>query len=239
MRNISSISPLRQPSASPQATITTEASSTLAWLKLAERSRRRCSGVRTTMKRQGCMLYPLGARRPASRIFLRSSLGMGAPSKEGVALRCAIAWLSVFSIRLAIRKAFPFRGTCSVRSVGMAARLRDLVHGQFNRILVLIIAMRVDPESVKCLPELGVLRKHGLHQLDDLSMRGNRVGDILGLVVDHQVQPTGEVVRSHAGDVKALASRFHNQRVEAGKLQRPHGLRFFLQLLEIRAGEKI
>src|SRR5579885_2339956 len=34
-RSISSRSPLRQPSASPQATMTTDASSTLAWLKLA------------------------------------------------------------------------------------------------------------------------------------------------------------------------------------------------------------
>src|SRR6266481_7644777 len=42
------------------------------------------------------MLYPLGACRPASRICLKSSAGIGVPSKLGVALRSWIAWLNVF-----------------------------------------------------------------------------------------------------------------------------------------------
>src|ERR1700674_4056606 len=42
------------------------------------------------------MLYPLGACSPASRICRRSSGGIGAPSKLGVALRSWIAWLNVF-----------------------------------------------------------------------------------------------------------------------------------------------
>ena len=77
--------------------MTADASSTLPWLKEAARRRFFRSSLCTTMKRQGCMLYPLGALSPASRMRCRSSGGIGVPSKLGVARRSRIAWLKVFS----------------------------------------------------------------------------------------------------------------------------------------------
>lgn len=74
-----------------------------------------------------------------------------------------------------------------------------------------------------------VLRKQGLHQLDDLAVRCDRIGNVLCLIVDNQIQAAGKTIGSHAGDVEALTPAFQNEGFGAGKLGGPYGLRFLLQ----------